>query len=73
MASHRGPLSAASAIRVWMEVNLDSNPIRGTLRSPGRSPSAFVGWLGLTVALDGLRAGADPPPPHATAEQETPP
>ncbi len=51
--------STGRAIRVWMEVDLDSNPIRGTLHTPDGPASSFTGWLGLTAALDGMRS--EPP------------
>ncbi len=60
--------SAGKAIRVWMELDLESNPIRGTLSTPGGSLSAFTGWLGLTTALDGMRNA----PAQAEAEAQSP-
>lgn len=47
--------AAPMPTRLWMEVDLDANPIRGTLRTPDGPPSSFTGWLGLTTALDGMR------------------
>lgn len=52
----RLPTEGASAVRVWLEVDFEAEPIRGTLNAPGGAPYPFVGWLGLTAALKGLRA-----------------
>ncbi len=49
--------------RAWLELDFDAQPIEGTLAPPGGPTTPFVGWLGLTVALDGLR-------PAATADHE---
>lgn len=43
------------AIEVCLQINLDVEPIRGTVGFPGESRDAFVGWLGLTVVLDRLK------------------
>ena len=48
-------------IGIWLELDLSAQPIAGTLSPPGGPPSAFVGWLGLTAALAGLRSGPEPP------------
>ena len=42
-------------IRAWLELDLDAEPIEGTLSPPGGPASPFVGWLGLTAALERLR------------------
>lgn len=39
-----------------LELDLDSDPIAGTLLAPGEAPVAFVGWLGLAAELERLRA-----------------
>jgi hypothetical protein len=44
-----------TAIGVWLELDLDAQPIEGTLTPPDRPPNPFVGWLGLTAALEALR------------------
>ncbi len=41
--------------RVCLEVDLTSQPIRGTLSSETGARKAFVGWLGLTTALCNLQ------------------
>jgi hypothetical protein len=35
-------------IRVWLELDLDAEPIEGTLGPSDTPPTAFIGWLGLT-------------------------
>lgn len=48
-------------VALWLELDLDAQPIKGTL-APPRGPSVpFVGWLGLTAALEGLRGAHEPP------------
>lgn len=49
-------------IGIWLELDLSAQPIAGTLSPPGGPPSAFVGWLGLTAALAGLRGAGEPAP-----------
>ena len=39
-------------IRVHLDVDLASQPIEGEVAAPGRPAHAFVGWLGLTSALE---------------------
>ncbi len=57
---------AATTIGVWLELDLDTQPIEGTLsRSDGR-PRPSVGWLGLTAALAGLRGAGEPAPREQT-------
>lgn len=49
------PRSAAKrVIKLTLELEAGSDPISGTVRGPGAAES-FVGWLGLSVALDDLR------------------
>lgn len=47
----------ASVVRLWLEVDLESEPIAGTLSGPEDGATPFVGWLGLTVALEEVRKG----------------
>lgn len=44
-----------------LALDLDADPIAGTVRAPGEDPAAFVGWLGLTAELERLRAGPKEP------------
>lgn len=39
-----------------LELDLDSDPIAGSVLAPGGAPVAFVGWLGLAAELERLRA-----------------
>jgi len=45
----------ASMLELTLEVDLDSEPIAGCVRSPEGDAYPFVGWLGLTVALEKVR------------------
>lgn len=42
-------------IRLWLQVELDEQPIKGSLRMPDGDVRPFVGWLGLTSCLTALR------------------
>lgn len=46
----------ANATVAWLEVDLEAQPIEGTLRASDGKTAAFIGWLGLTAALERLRA-----------------
>jgi hypothetical protein len=48
-------------IRVWLEVDLEAQPIEGTLGPPHGPPTTFIGWVGLTAALEGLRPARESP------------
>jgi len=39
----------------WLELDLEGEPISGTLRLQGEITRPFVGWLGLSVVLEALR------------------
>jgi hypothetical protein len=39
-------------LRLVLELERDSEPIRGTLTGPGGEHRAYVGWLALIEALD---------------------
>lgn len=41
-------------IALELEVDLTAQPIEGTMSHAGGRPKPFVGWLGLTAALDKL-------------------
>lgn len=59
MAAEQCPLRVAIPVRVFLEVDLDVEPVRGSLTNEDGSVQTFVGWLGLTVALDRLRARSE--------------
>ena len=46
-------------LRVVLEVERDTDPIRGTVADPSGPARAYVGWLALMGALDELRGAAD--------------
>lgn len=50
------PSEETGPIQAWLELDLEVQPIEGTLRPPDGPPTRFSGWLGLTAALEGLRA-----------------
>lgn len=43
------------ALGAWLELDLEAEPISGSLRLQDDIPRPFVGWLGLSVALEALR------------------
>jgi hypothetical protein len=51
-----GDTPGSTIARVWLELDLEAQPIEGTLTAPDGPATPFVGWLGLTVALEGLRS-----------------
>jgi hypothetical protein len=63
MTAEEPPTEGAFPIRALLEVDLDAQPIQGILSAPGEAPRPFVGWLGLTAALElcrpGLRSGQE--------------
>ena len=46
-------------LRVQLELDLDSQPVTGLLRSEGGADEAFVGWLGFVDALKRLHEPGD--------------
>lgn len=50
-----GVEQTGGALCVWLELELDAEPIRGTLCLPDGDSRPFVGWLGLTSCLSALR------------------
>ncbi len=60
MSDQTVPPEGPSALRLWLELDLGTEPIRGMLTPPGGAASPFTGWLGLTAALDALRREPQP-------------
>jgi hypothetical protein len=46
-------------LRVQLELDLDSQPVTGLLRSDRGADEAFVGWLGFVDALKRLHEPGD--------------
>jgi hypothetical protein len=55
MSAEEGATPGSSGIRAWLELDMDSEPIRGALRPAGGQPRRFTGWLGLSAAIEALR------------------
>lgn len=55
MASNQVAPTAGRRIEISLVVDLDAQPIRGTVAAHGGVPHPFAGWLGLTAALEGFR------------------
>ena len=53
-------------LRLVLEVERESGPIRGTVAGPGEQPRPYLGWLALIEALEGWRRGSEgeQPPCH---------
>lgn len=61
MTADEDQAQTVAPIALWLELDLDAQPIAGTLSPPGGPASPFVGWLGLTAALAGLRREPESP------------
>lgn len=49
-------VSEAVPVGIWLRIDLDAEPIVGSLEVPGEAAAlTFVGWIGLTAALELLR------------------
>jgi hypothetical protein len=46
----------AQPVRIELELDL-VDPIKGTVREPGKAERPFQGWLQLLSTLDAVRAG----------------
>jgi hypothetical protein len=51
-------MGANRQTRVVLAIEIDSEPIRGSICELGRPEHAFRGWLELAQALEAARAGA---------------
>ena len=62
-------MSPTERVKLHLELDLLSEPIEGEVHSSGGSSHPFVGWLGLTSALERAVAGEQTDPqggtPHA--------
>lgn len=59
MAAAEDDVRDKRTVELRLELDLDADPIAGTVRSPGEAPAAFVGWLGLTAELERLRVDSN--------------
>ncbi len=59
-------MSPSERIRLHLDLDLASEPIEGEVHVHGRSGHPFVGWLGLTSALEQAVADGE----HSTNPQE---
>lgn len=49
-------VSETVPVGIWLRIDLDAEPIVGSLEIPGEAAAlTFVGWIGLTAALELLR------------------
>lgn len=46
-------------IELWLEVDLETEPIMGSLRLLDDDPIPFLGWLGLTAALSAAQEASE--------------
>lgn len=62
---------ATRVLGLWLEVDLDSEPITGSIRVADETPRPFVGWLGLTAVLEAVhrRVGITGRVPRAGIDQ----
>ncbi len=62
-------MSPSERVKLHLELDLASEPIEGEVHSSGGPSHPFVGWLGLTSALERAVAGESTDPlegsPHA--------
>ncbi len=56
MAVAESDVRSKRTCQLRLDLDLDADPIAGTVRAPGEDPVDFVGWLGLTAELERLRA-----------------
>ena len=59
-------MSPSERVKLHLELDLASEPIEGEVQSSGGSSHPFVGWLGLTSALERAVAGEQPDPQGGT-------
>jgi hypothetical protein len=68
MATRRGET------QLTLRVDLDADPITGSLTSSRGASRRFAGWIGLAAALEALRAErpANPSPPATATDHSGP-
>lgn len=63
--------SETLVIRLWLEIDLESEPISGTIRVADEAPKPFLGWLGLTSLLETVRKDRSSTGPKRTGARST--
>ena len=63
-------MSPSERVKLLLDLDMASEPIEGEVHSAGGSSHPFVGWLGLTGALE--RAFADGEPLEPQGERHAP-
>ena len=61
-------MSPSERIRLHLDLDLASEPIEGEVHADGRPALPFVGWIGLTSALEHAVADGE----HSINPQEDP-
>ncbi len=51
-------------------LDLDSDPITGSLAAPDRAPRRFTGWIELVAEIEALRRSGEAEGPALAAERE---
>ena len=57
-------MSPSERIKLFLDLDLASEPIEGEVHAADGLQHSFVGWLGLTSALERAAACGDTPPIH---------
>jgi hypothetical protein len=63
-ADHRPMTTGPGATRLILLIDLDADPINGSLQSADGRTRGFVGWIGLAATLNAIRDGEDRPGGH---------
>jgi hypothetical protein len=61
-------MTSDQPILLQLEVDRDADPITGTLSEDGKNWHPFTGWLGLTDAIEEIRASRVPTPASPTRD-----
>ena len=65
-------MSPSERIRLHLDLDLASEPIEGEVSAGGGLCHPFVGWLGLTSALESAAADGEHPQPNPQGERHAP-
>jgi len=61
---------ARPVIGLWLELDVGSGPISGTIRVGDEAPKTFFGWLGLTAVLESARTEQPAVTPEAATHPD---